>query len=86
MAPQQETPRVLSATSLKGYCRADPEGADDAFPTNSTIGPFDFFPGKYKVKAVENAFHALAIDALHWELPSPLGCGWACIHAFRAHG
>ncbi|KAL8439653.1 hypothetical protein Efla_004561 [Eimeria flavescens] len=40
--------RMLSATSLKGFCRAEPEGADDLFPTNTTIGPFDFFPGKYK--------------------------------------
>lgn len=48
-ALQQQVPRILAATSLKGYCRAEPEGPDDAFPTNSTLGPFDFFPGKYKV-------------------------------------
>ncbi|KAL8274951.1 hypothetical protein Esti_001151 [Eimeria stiedai] len=41
-------PRVLSATSLKGFCRAEPEGEDDSFPEKTTIGPFDFFPGKYK--------------------------------------
>lgn len=49
LALQQHVPRILAATSLKGYCRAEPEGPDDAFPTNSTLGPFDFFPGKYKV-------------------------------------
>lgn len=46
---QQDSPQIVSATSLQGYCRADPEGMDDSFPTNSTLGPFDFFPGKYKV-------------------------------------
>ena len=41
--------RILAATSLKGYCRAEPEATEDLFPSNSTLGPYDFFPGKYKV-------------------------------------
>ncbi|OEH77728.1 tubulin delta [Cyclospora cayetanensis] len=58
-------PRVLSATTLKGYCRAEPEGADDAFPTNSTLGPFDFFPGKYKEAGWDTArrrFREIPLD------------------------
>ncbi|CDJ69335.1 hypothetical protein, conserved [Eimeria necatrix] len=55
LALQQHVPRILAATSLKGYCRAEPEGPDDAFPTNSTLGPFDFFPGKYKLPGWDTA-------------------------------
>ncbi|CDJ35601.1 uncharacterized protein EMH_0006240 [Eimeria mitis] len=63
---QLAKPRVLAATSLKGYCRAEPEGADDAFPTNSTLGPFDFFPGKYKMPGWDTArkrFRETPLDA-----------------------